>query len=150
MASILICAVALVQTCNPSTVPSPSFPQGDQHFCEGLSLQEGSGRGATNAGQPFSVLCNFCTNPPPHPPRAMLQAMSNAYEASLASIHPWILKKSLMAAFKIAPTREAFFQQLAPSDEVALACMRRFITANRPIVQSVTDTFEKFNLKWTF
>jgi len=77
-------------------------------------------------------------------------AMSNAYEASLASIHPWILKKSLMAAFKIAPTREAFFQQLAPSDEVALACMRRFITANRPIVQSVTDTFEKFNLKWTF
>ena len=33
------------------------------------------------------------------------KAMQAAYEASLGPIHPWILRKSMGAAFKMAPAR---------------------------------------------
>ena len=56
--------------------------------------------------------------------------MSAAYDASLAPIHPWVLRKSLPAAFKLAPTRNGFLDQLSQCHQTAVKDMHKFIQSN--------------------
>uniref|UniRef100_A0A7S1IDM5 Glycolipid transfer protein domain-containing protein n=1 Tax=Eutreptiella gymnastica TaxID=73025 RepID=A0A7S1IDM5_9EUGL len=77
-------------------------------------------------------------------------AMSAAYDASLAPIHPWVLRKSLPAAFKLAPTRNGFLDQLSQCHETAVKDMHRFIKSNKEIARAIEDIFKKHTLPWQF
>ena len=78
------------------------------------------------------------------------KAMDTAYEASLAYLHPWVLQKTLHAAFRLAPSRQRFLQTISDNVTMSLLCAEEYVVASEPIINAMHIAFAKAGLPWDF
>ncbi|KDD75016.1 hypothetical protein H632_c923p1 [Helicosporidium sp. ATCC 50920] len=70
------------------------------------------------------------------------EAVSDAYDATLAQIHTWVVRAGIKAGMIALPTRENFLKSLGETEETARQHAHSFVDAARLVVAHIEELYD--------